>query len=199
MDVQYQFYFDFWLRTGHYNGLILHSQQSSVGDHFSVYLDEGQVVFQVDVGSGPTSVQSTGYPVSDGSWHHVYVWMEYLRMYLNIDSQMTYEAAILVPQPLTVVPYLFLGGAANSSILNPSVSHLPGFVGCIANFSFESNVVPVAQSAVAGYQVTSCVGDACNPGNCLWDGVCVDDPSSVTGYICLCPVGHSGATCEKGS
>ncbi|XP_033114751.1 neurexin-4-like isoform X2 [Anneissia japonica] len=189
--------FDVYLefKTTVYPAVLLNGIHETYIDYLQLELiTNKKMVFSLDYGAGPESISiETDQELTDNMWHRVYIEMDPLEMYLEVDE------ANGVTRPL---PYgdrnvlfdinrgtLFVGSTASQS---------NGYVGCMQ--SLRMNGKPkdmVAASRHAYYVVQGCTGH-CDSRPCMNKGTCIErystfecncEGSAFAGMICTQEVG----------
>ena len=149
------------------DGILLYNgdRNDGRGDFMAVVLDDGFVVFLMDLGSGVGLSRSVE-RVELGAWHNVTVQRTGGEILLHVDSQ-------TVPRSqsgggfsqLSLADSLMLGGVPDLMRLPPALASdlLTGYRGCVASLTINSLPTQLLFSAVSSVAVTACVPESRDP------------------------------------
>ncbi|KAK7602792.1 hypothetical protein V9T40_006766, partial [Parthenolecanium corni] len=177
-----------------YEGLLLFNSESrdAKKDFFSLSLQGGFPVFMFNVGSGPAIIRGD-FQLPTNQWHNIRLMrdgksgtMEVKGMKFTGLSPGNFETLDL-QQPF------YVGGHSNYSFIQQVANINVGFEGCINRLRIDSNEVNLREDAVDSVRLKDCHNCARNL--CSNIGFC-QETSSHYGYMCICPPGYSGESCE---
>jgi len=142
------------------DGILLYNgdRNNGQGDFMSVVLDDGYVVFLMDLGSGMGLSRSVE-RVSIGDWHNVTVQRTGGEILLYVDMQtVTRSSSGGGFNQLSLSQHLWLGGVSEIMALPPALSSnmLTGYQGCVHSLTINSLPIQLMYSAIASVAVSSC-------------------------------------------
>ncbi|XP_038074554.1 pikachurin-like [Patiria miniata] len=183
------------------DGLLLFcgEQDSTDKDYFSLGLVDGKMQFKYDLGGTAPGIITSAVTVSLGKWHTVTINRDNWDGWIQVDQEKPVKGKSKgLYSKLTLRSPLYLGGHSNyTAISQTSIS--TGFSGCVErlvinNVDSDMRLEPRG-FAVGGVDVGECSSGLCDEGMCSNGGSCV--AQSASRYLCLCPLGTAGPTCEK--
>ena len=142
------------------NGILLYNgdRNDGRGDFMAVVLDDGFVVFLMDLGSG-VGLSRSVQRVELGAWHNVTVQRTRGEILLHVDTQtVTRSESGGGSSQLSLSSGLMLGGVPDLMRLPPALASdlLAGYTGCVARLTINSLPTQLLYSAVSSVAVTSC-------------------------------------------
>ena len=142
------------------DGILLYNgdRNDGRGDFMAVVLDDGFVVFLMDLGSGVGLSRSVE-RVELGAWHNVTVQRTGGEILLHVDTQtVTRSQSGGGFSQLSLGGSLMLGGVPDLMRLPPALASdlLTGYRGCVASLTINSLPTQLLYSAVSSVAVTSC-------------------------------------------
>ncbi|XP_071799279.1 pikachurin-like [Asterias amurensis] len=183
------------------DGLLLFcgDQDSTSGDYFSIGLVEGRMVLRYELGGTSPAIITSNLVVSLGKWHTVTVNRDNWNGWIQVDEEQPVKGKSKgLYSKLTLRSPLYLGGHSNYTALD-DIGINVGFSGCVERLVINNVDQDMRQEprgfAVAGIDVGECSSGLCDEGMCSNGGSCV--AQSASRYLCLCPLGTAGPTCEK--
>uniref|UniRef100_A0A1B6EDX6 Basement membrane-specific heparan sulfate proteoglycan core protein n=1 Tax=Clastoptera arizonana TaxID=38151 RepID=A0A1B6EDX6_9HEMI len=178
------------------DGLILYNAQylGANGDFISFGIRNGYPEFRFDLGSG-TAVISGNAPLTMDEWHTIKLSRSKKQGLMYVDGQGPFKGdAPKRHQGLDLSQPLFVGGVPDFSNIHKLNGFDSGFVGCISRLVIGKAEQDLIKDALVKNGITSCETCAINP--CSNNGACQEAPTT-QGFICICPRGFSGNTCNK--
>ena len=141
------------------DGILVYSG-SEGGDWVAVVLDQGHLVFLMELGSGVAVLRSEE-RVELGAWHNVTVTRDHGHVALHVDSREAGTAASPGPATqLSLAGQLWLGGTGPGQQLPAQLSaarlSAAGYRGCVRRLAVNSLPVQLLYSASGSVGVAEC-------------------------------------------
>ncbi|XP_044751334.1 basement membrane-specific heparan sulfate proteoglycan core protein isoform X8 [Coccinella septempunctata] len=150
------------LSTNSSNGLILwHGQspnQDAQGqDYLALSLENGNLQFSYDLGSGPAIIYNNEVKVNDGERHLVILKRRGKSGSIEIDRQYTQsDISVGSATSLNCRGNIYLGGTPDINFMTAN-RYRNGFEGCIHNFELQgSQQIDLGRRAISGLNVKAC-------------------------------------------
>uniref|UniRef100_A0A1X7UPV7 Uncharacterized protein n=1 Tax=Amphimedon queenslandica TaxID=400682 RepID=A0A1X7UPV7_AMPQE len=183
-------------RTSSQSGLLLYISEEDHSSYLSLGIEAGLLSLRMrQEGSFIQSV-ARYHPVSDDRWHYVEVTQNGLEIKTEIDGYPNSTSLIdmfLIFEPAVT----YIGGFDNYTSLPSAVLQSSGFIGYInATIQLGGEALHIIDDSIAGRDIAH--GEAagsCGPETCSNGGICVEESQS--SFLCLCPIGFRGDTCEQ--
>ncbi|XP_022092221.1 pikachurin-like [Acanthaster planci] len=183
------------------DGLLLFcgEKNSTDGDYFSLGLVNGKMQFNYDLGGTAPGIITSSVTVSLGKWHTVTINRDNWDGWIQVDEEKPVKGKSKgLYSKLTLRSPLYLGGHSNYTAISQTGIGT-GFSGCVERLVINNVDLDMRQEprgfGVAGVDVGECSSGLCDEGMCSNGGSCV--AQSASRYLCLCPLGTGGPTCEK--
>ncbi|KAF2366792.1 EGF-like domain [Trinorchestia longiramus] len=182
-------------RSSAMDGLIVYEGHRSdgSGDYIALALSDAHVIFNIDLGSGSTTLRSVK-PIRPGVWHTVRVSRTGRRIWMYVDSQPPVEG--WTPGGFTMLSLsqpLYLGGVPEESPARFVLANMHNLKGCVQKLSIGGRPLQFSSSGTTGHNVGSC-DHPCSMHPCSNGGVC--EPMGAS-YSCRCPVGFTDDHCRS--
>ncbi|XP_071943544.1 neurexin-4-like [Antedon mediterranea] len=189
--------FDVYLefKTTVYPVVLLHAIHKDKVDYLKLELtSDREMLFSLDYGAGMNSIRtSTVEELTDNKWHRVFIEMDPLEMFMEIDGANGKTQSMLYDDRNVHFNLhrstLFVGSTA---------SQTEGYVGCMRTLRMNGKTMDmVVASRNAYYVVEGCTGH-CDAKPCMNGGVCMEmystfecdcDKTAYAGKICTQEVG----------
>lgn len=199
-DSYIQFNFEISFKPQQDTGLILYNGNKGndiSGDFISLSLIDSVPEFKYNLGMGTTVVKSSR-PLTIGDWHTVKVSRNRRKVTMYVDGDGPFTAISDGKYTgLDLTEPLYLGGIPSPTGISPEVNGYvayQGFVGCISRFKIGHAHLDLFREALNKTGITTC--ESCSDNKCQNQGAC-QEALSKEGYMCICPSGYSGPTCNK--
>ncbi|CAG9863069.1 unnamed protein product [Phyllotreta striolata] len=199
-DSYIQFSFEISFKPQQDTGLILYNGNKGndiSGDFISLSLANGVPEFKYNLGMGTTSVKSNR-AITINDWHTIKISRNRRKVTMYVDGDGPFVGLSEGKYTgLDLTEPLYIGGVPSANGISPEVNHYDayrGFVGCISRFKIGHAYLDILKEAINKTGITTC--ESCSDNKCQNQGAC-QEALSKEGYMCICPSGFSGPTCNK--
>lgn len=197
---QLKFSMTFMVLKSRQNMLLLYNGQKAFpdrGDFISLAINNGQLEFRFDMGSGPGLLRSAK-NFSLGIWHTVSIGRQLDEAIMKFDDDLPVKGySRCCSVGLNLGLDLFIGGVDNFSTVDINkIGVSTGFFGCISRVSVDGREINLPKSNLNQRGIKQCAGCLlpCEIKPCLNNATCI--PVGNSGFLCSCAPGYTGEKCE---
>ncbi|XP_054720927.1 basement membrane-specific heparan sulfate proteoglycan core protein-like [Uloborus diversus] len=172
--------------------------EDGMGDFTSIAIRNKSVEFRFDMGSGPAIIRSPE-PILQDEWLSIVAERDMREGSLIVNDGVAAKGMSPgVARGLNLHTPFYIGSVDKHRIsVSPYAEIQHGFDGCIAHVEVNNVEIDLVNSVVDSSNVEDCGGRTpCEKNPCLFDGICIEDEGTQSGYVCECQDGYSGKNCE---
>jgi hypothetical protein len=170
---------------------------NGLGDFIALFLIDSKPVFKFDLGFGAATIVSPQ-PIPFGVFTNIELRRNGQTGSLVIDDVVVASGSAPGDKEIAdLMDNFYVGGVPNATaIINPAVTPLTGFVGCVRSASLDGTEFDLVERAISGVNVGECPGDPCSSNPCQNGGSCSPTGSLPSNFECTCLDGFGGSMCE---
>ncbi|XP_056274944.1 pikachurin isoform X2 [Pseudoliparis swirei] len=195
------FQISFEFKADSEDGLLLYcgENEHGRGDFTSLALVRGKLHYRFNCGTGAAQIASESRVVV-GQWHMVTVFRDGMSGWLRMDNDTPISGRSQGQYTkITFRSPLYVGGSPSAYWLVRATGTNRGFLGCIQSLAINNKATDIRPwplgRALSGADIGECSDSVCDLVSCANGGVCFANRAD--GFICLCPLGFSGALCAE--